>query len=138
MYKNILVTLETTATDRAIIDHVKRLAKEMGSTVILLHVATGVQAQWSGSEAGGAEIEADKTYLANVRSELADTGIPTRAVLLFGDPVREIVNWVNQNECDLIAMSTHGHRVVADIVLGATATRVQHNVSVPVLMLRAK
>lgn len=138
MYKHILVTLEATPTDRTIIDHVKTLASEMGSDVSLLHVATGVPAQWHGKTAVGKEVEEDQQYLDQVCSEFQSTGIAARSELAFGDPVKEIVKWVNQNPCDLIAMSTHGHKIVADLLLGATASRVQHSVSVPVLLLRAK
>jgi nucleotide-binding universal stress UspA family protein len=137
MYKTILVTVETTPTDRVIIDHVKQLAKLLNSSVVLLHVATGVPAQWSGADAGGEEIEEDRAYLEKARSEFADAGIPARAVLAFGDPAREIVKWVKENGCDLVAMSTHGHHLVGDLVHGVTASRVQHKLSVPVLLLRA-
>jgi nucleotide-binding universal stress UspA family protein len=34
-------------------------------------------------------------------------------------------------------MSTHGHHFIADLFLGTTARRVRHNVTVPVLLLRA-
>jgi nucleotide-binding universal stress UspA family protein len=110
MYKTILVTLDATPTDRAIIEHVKTLAKKMNSNVVLLHVATGVQAQWSGSDAGGEEVKEDKAYLAGVKAEYDAAGIPTRAQLAFGDPVTEIVKWVQEQGCDLVAMSTHGHK----------------------------
>jgi nucleotide-binding universal stress UspA family protein len=138
MYKTILVTLEATPTDRAIIDHVKLLAAQMHSTLVLRHVATGVQAKWNGAGAGGEEIEKDKAYLESVRSEFETAGITAKTELAFGDPVTEIVKYVKGPGCDLVAMSTHGHRAVADLVLGATASRVQHSISVPVLMLRAK
>jgi len=138
MYKTILVTLEATATDRAIIDHVKKLAKLMGSKVTLLHVATGVPAQFSGSDAGGEEVVADQRYIDKIQGEFAAEGISATAELAFGDPVREIVKWVHLKGCDLVAMSTHGHKLVADLILGATASRVQHSISVPVLLLRAK
>ena len=59
-------------------------------------------------------------------------------VLAFGEPADEIVKWINEKGCDLVAMSTHGHRFLADLFLGTTATRVQHKVSVPVLLLRAR
>ncbi len=138
MYKTILVTLEATPTDRAIIDHIKLLAAQMHSSLVLLHVATGVQAKWLGPGAGGEEIEKDKAYLESIRSEFASAGIEARTELAFGDPVTEIVKYVKGPGCDLVAMSTHGHGVVADIVLGNTASRVQHSISVPVLLLRAK
>ena len=110
MYKKILVTLDGTSTDRAIIEHAKPLAKLAHSHVVLLHVADG----W-----------AARTYGAD-------------AELAYGDPVTEIVKWVNQKGCDLVAMSTHGHRFIGDFFLGTTASRVQHSISVPVLLLRAK
>jgi nucleotide-binding universal stress UspA family protein len=138
MYKTILVTLEATPTDRAIIDHVKQLASEMGSEVVLLHVATGVPAQWHGPDAAGKEIDEDRAYLKQVQAEFETAGVATVAELGFGEPAREIVKWVDAKGCDLVAMSTHGHRLIGDLFLGATATRVQHQISVPVLLLRAK
>ena len=138
MYKTILVTLEASSTDRAIIDHIKKLAKLMNSTVVLLHVATGVPAQYYGAGAGGKEVEEDRDYLERVKAEFEAEGIPTKAELGFGGPVKEIVRWVEQKGCDLVAMSTHGHQFVADLLFGATASKVQHSISVPVLLLRAK
>jgi nucleotide-binding universal stress UspA family protein len=138
MYETILVTLETTPTDRAIIDHVKQLAKVMSSKVVLLHVATGVPAQFHGAEAAGQEVEQDREYLRRVKAEFEVQSIPVRTELAFGDPVKEIVRWVQEQGCDLVAMSTHGHQFVADLILGATASRVQHSISVPVLLLRAR
>ncbi|HMB94634.1 MAG TPA: universal stress protein [Tepidisphaeraceae bacterium] len=138
LYKTILVTLDTTPTDRAIIEHIKILAKIMGSEVVLLHVATGVPAQFHGSNAAGKEVEEDRAYLAQVSAEFQAEGISNRWELAFGDPVREIVKWVQEKGCDLVAMSTHGHHFVGDLMLGSTASPVQHSVSVPVLLLRAK
>jgi nucleotide-binding universal stress UspA family protein len=76
--------------------------------------------------------------LKKVRAEFESEGIPADAELAYGDPAKEIVRWVKQRGCDLVAMSTHGHRFFADLFLGTTANRVQHSVSVPVLLLRAK
>ena len=138
MYNKILVTLDATPTDRAIIEHVKPLAKWANSQVVLLHVADGWAARTYGSDAVSREITEDTAYLEKVRAEFQTAGISTEAELAYGDPVTEIVKWVEQKGCDLIAMSTHGHRFLADIFLGTTASRVQHSISVPVLLLRAK
>jgi len=138
MYKTILVTLDGTATDRAIIDHVKQLAKLSDGRVVLLHVADGWAARTYGRDAVSREIADDTDYLKKVRSEFEVSGIPADAELAYGDPAKEIIRWVKQKGCDLVAMSTHGHRFFADLFLGTTASRVQHNVSVPVLLLRAK
>ena len=138
MYETILMTLEGTPTDRAIIEHIKPLAKLANSQIVLLHVATGVPAQYHGSDAAGKEIDEDRAFLIEVRAELEAEGIPTRAELAYGEPAVEIIKWVEQNGCDLVAMSTHGHQFVADLIYGQTASRVRHKISVPVLLLRAK
>lgn len=138
MYDKILVTLDGTPTDRPIIEHVKRLAKVMASRIVLLHVADGWAARTYGRDAISEEISDDTRYLESVRSEFQATGIPAEAELAYGDPATEIIRWVQQKGCDLVAMSTHGHRFLADIFLGTTATQVQHSISVPVLLLRAK
>ena len=138
MYQTILVTLDGTPTDRAIIEHVKQLAKLAGSRVVLLHVADGWAARTYGPDAVSPEITEDTAYLKNIRAELQAAGIPTDAELAYGNPVTEIVKWVEQKGCDLVAMSTHGHRFLADLFLGTTASRVQHSITVPVLLLKAK
>lgn len=138
MYKTILVTLDGTSTDRAIIEHVKALAKLANSQLVLLHVADGWAARTYGSDAVSQEILEDTAYLARIRAEFQEAGIPADSEMAYGDPVREIVKWVQQKGCDLVAMSTHGHRFLADVFLGTTASRVQHSISVPVLLLRAK
>jgi nucleotide-binding universal stress UspA family protein len=138
LYKTILLTLDGTATDRAIIDHIKQLANLAHSRVVLLHVADGWAARTYGPDAVSPEISEDTAYLNKVRAELQAAGISTDAELAYGDPAKEIIRWIQQKGCDLVAMSTHGHRFLADLFLGTTASRVQHSISVPVLLLRAK
>jgi nucleotide-binding universal stress UspA family protein len=138
MYNNILLTLDSSSADRPIIDHIKQLATIMHSRVLLLHVATSASVQFHGSDAGGEEVERSRAYLDEVKSEFKAADIDASAELGFGEPSREIVKWAKQKGCDLIAMGTHGHRLIADLVLGTTASRVQHNISIPVLLLRAR
>jgi len=138
MYDKILVTLDGAPTDRAIIDHVKNLAKLAHSRLILLHVADGWAARTYGSDAVSPEIAEDTAYLERVRAEFQSAGIPADAELAYGDPATEIIKWVEQKGCDLVAMSTHGHRFLADMFLGTTATKVRHSIRVPVLLLRAR
>ena len=138
MYDKVLVTLDGTPSDRAIIEHVKQLAKLANSRLVLLHVADGWAARTYGRDAISQEIRDDNTYLQQVREEFQNAGIPAEAELAYGEPADEIIKWVEQRGCDLVAMSTHGHRFLADVFLGTTATRVRHRVSVPILLLRAR
>ena len=91
-----------------------------------------------GRDAVSREITEDTAYLQKVRSEFESAGIAAEAELAYGDPANEIIKWVKEKGCDLVAMSTHGHKFLADVFLGTTANRVQHNISAPVLLLRAK
>ena len=138
MYETILVTLDGTPTDRAIIEHVKELAKLANSRLVLLHVADGWAARMYGPDAVSAEIAEDKAYLETVRAEFQSAGVAAQAELAYGEPAEEIIKWVKQKGCDLVAMSTHGHRLLSDVFRGPPAPRVQHSISVPVLLLRAK
>ena len=137
MYGKILVTLEATPTDRVIIDHVKALAGAMQSRVVLLHVADGWAARNYGPEAVGAEVTEDRRYLDEVRAEFQAAGVTAEAELAFGEPAKEILKWIEQKGCDLVAMSTHGHRFLADLIFGTTSRRVRHSVNVPVLLLKS-
>ena len=138
MYETILVTLDGTPTDRAIIEHIKQLAKLAHSRLVLLYVADGWAARTYGPDAVSPEIAEDTNYLEKILAEFQSLGIPAQAELAYGEPASEIIKWVQQKGCDLVAMSTHGHRFLADVFLGATATRVRHSIDVPVLLLKAK
>jgi nucleotide-binding universal stress UspA family protein len=138
MYEKILLALDLSPADRPIIDHIKKLAGILHSRIVLLHVATGAAAQFHEEDAGGKEVKESRNYLKQIRSELEAAGIPTEAEMAFGEPGKEIIKYVGEKGCDLVAMGTHGHKLIGDLFLGATASRVQHNISVPVLLLRAK
>ena len=138
MYKTILVTLDGTPTDRAIIEHIKLLAKLAQSRVVLLHVADGWAARTFGADAVSPEITEDTAYLNRVLSEYQSAGIPVETELAYGDPPKEIIKWVEQKGCDLIAMASHGHRLLGDIFHGSTITQVRHKTSIPILVVRGQ
>ena len=139
MYRHILIALENSRTDEAILAHVEELAPHFGSRLLLVHVADG----WVARNlerlnlAESAEMREDRAYLEAVRARLAARGIPVETELACGEPADEIARLAEERGVDLIAMSTHGHRFLADLVLGSTANKLRHRVDVPVLLLRA-
>jgi nucleotide-binding universal stress UspA family protein len=138
VYSRILVPLEHSPTDTAILEHVRPLAKLCGAAIVLIHVADGWAArnlkQLSLRESE--EMQKDRAYLEGVCAELEREGFDADAVLANGDPAAEILDAVQRERCDLIAMATHGHRLVGDIVYGSVANTVRHKAAVPVLMVR--
>jgi nucleotide-binding universal stress UspA family protein len=137
MYQKILVALDATAADQTILEHVTKLAQTCGSSLVLLHVADGWAARLFGPDAVSIEIQEDKAYLESIRSRLEAKGIPVEAELAYGEPADQIIRWVGSRGCDLVAMSTHGHRFISDLLYGSTADNVRHRVNIPVLMLKA-
>ncbi len=138
MYQKILIALDATEADETILKHVAALARGFDSELVILHVADGWAARWFGADAVSREIDEDKAYLEKVRARLAGEGLRVEAELAYGDPADEIVKWVTTRGCDLVAMSTHGHRFISDLLYGSTADAVRHRVDVPVLLLKAR
>jgi nucleotide-binding universal stress UspA family protein len=140
MYRRILVAIENSQADRTILDHVAALAKLTGAELLLVHVADGWaarnfdQLQLRESE----EMKSDRAYLDGLQQALAAQGFQVHTKLAMGDPATELIRSAEEHEVDLIAMSTHGHRFLADVLHGTTADRVRHLVKVPVLLLRAQ
>jgi nucleotide-binding universal stress UspA family protein len=140
MYKHILIPLENSAADDTILTHIKPLAHMTGATLLLVHVADGWVARnfQQLKLAESQEMKDDRTYLETRMRELTKEGFTCDAVLALGEPSDEIIKLARERNVDLIAMTTHGHRFISDILYGATADKVRHAVDVPVLLVRAK
>lgn len=138
MYKRILVPLEHTAYDAAILDHVGRLARFCGAEVVLMHVADGFAARnvRTLNLRESEEIRADREYLEQLCARLETEGVSADCLLAGGDPAHEISAAAEREGCDLIAMSTHGHRFIQDVIRGSVANEVRHISRVPVLLVR--
>ena len=139
MYSHILVAIENSQADRTVLDHVQRLAKLTGASLLLVHVADGWAARHY-DELGlreSEEMKEDRAYLQQILDQLTAAGFTATAHLALGDPATELVRVAQAHGVDLIAMSTHGHRFLNDLVRGSSADRVRHNVAVTVLMIKA-
>ncbi|MEO6846894.1 MAG: universal stress protein [Chthoniobacterales bacterium] len=138
MYHHILVTLENTAADQTILDHIRPLARLTNAKLLLLHVADGWVAQkFLGLDMPvSEEMTGDSSYLKQRVEELRAEGFEVDAILARGKPPVEIIRISQEKKVDLIAMTTHGHRFIKDIIYGSTADKVRHAVSVPVLLLK--
>jgi nucleotide-binding universal stress UspA family protein len=140
MYSNILVAIENSDADRTVLDHVQQLGKLCGASLLLVHVADGWVARHFDEMVlrESEEMKSDRAYLEKIQGQLVAAGFPTRIHLAMGDPATELVRVAVAEQVDLIAMSTHGHRFLNDLIRGSTADRVRHSVAVPVLMIKAR
>ena len=139
MYRNILVALDHTKADEALLPHIAELAGQMKSRLLLVHVADGFAARNYDQLklAESEEMKADREYLQKTAESLRSQGLTVDTKLALGDPPREILKLAEEASCDLIAMTTHGHRLIGDILFGSTIEYVRHRTHIPLLVISA-
>lgn len=140
MYRKILVALENSRADQSLLPHVTELATRLGSALLLVHVADG----WAARNfhrlklAESEEMKADRAYLEKTASDLKAQGLSVEAHLALGDPPTEILRTAERNKCDLIALTSHGHRFLSDLLHGSTIEAVRHKSAIPLLVVSGK
>ena len=140
MYHRILVAVEHSAADRTILAHVEALATLTGAELLLVHVADG----WAARHFDelklreSEEMKADREYLDGLAEEMAGRGFRVRTALAMGNPADELIRVAEAEQVDLVAMSTHGHRFINDLLRGTTVDRVRHLLKIPILLLRVQ
>ncbi len=139
MYHKILVALENGRADDTLVPHIAELARRLGSELLLVHVADG----WAARNfdqlklAASAEMKADQAYLDSVAARLRSAGLKVTSELVLGNPPTGILKTAEARACDLIAMTSHGHKLIGDFFLGSTIDKVRHNTTIPILVVRA-
>lgn len=140
MYKKILVSLENGPADERLLPHIAQLAKQVGAELLLLHVADG----WAARNfeqlklAESDEMRADSDYLEATADRLRLGGLRVETLLALGNPPNEIVRIAASSGCDLIALASHGHKLLGDIIHGSTIDKVRHNTAIPLLVVSTK
>jgi manganese transport protein len=140
MYRKILVALENSRSDQTLLPHVSKLAHQLGSELLLVHVADGWVARNFDQLklAESQEMKDDRAYLDNTAERLRQEGLKVSTLLALGDPPTEILRATDSQKCDLIAMTSHGHRLIGDFIYGSAIHIVRHKATVPLLIVRAQ
>src|SRR5262245_55128869 len=131
MYHRILVALDNSRADQTLIPHICELAQRLGSELLLVHVADGwVARNYDQLElAESEEMKSDREYLDSTAAKLREAGVAVTIKLALGNPPTEILRTAAEEACDLIAMTTHGHRLFGDLLYGSTINEVRHKAS---------
>jgi manganese transport protein len=135
--RRVAVALEMGAADAAVLAHVMTMPRLPDSEVILVHVAESAASRYLGPETSDEESREDRAMLEGIATRLVSEGIPARAVLGHGHVAEELARIVNETGADLLVTGSHGHRLIGDLVHGATVSAVRHLVRCPVLTVRA-
>src|SRR5437763_14725354 len=139
MYQKILVALENSRADETLLPHIVELSKLHGSNLLLVHVADGYVARNYDQLklAESQEMKDDRAYLESSAATLRQRGLTVDTFLALGDPAEGILKAAEDRQCDLIAMTAHGHRILVDLLHGSTSNEARHRAKVPVLLVRA-
>jgi len=139
MFKKILVALDHSKADDALLPRVKELARLAQADVLLFHVSVGWVARWQQDLdlSDSAEIKEDREYLEQRGKELREQGFRVSIRHGAGEPADEILKAAREENCDLIAMTTHGHRLLADLIHGTTIPKVRHAADIPIFLVKA-
>jgi manganese transport protein len=140
MYRKILVALDHMEPKQPLLVRVCALASATGGTLLLVHVADG----WVARNfeqlhlADSQEMREDWKQVQETADVLRKTtGLGGETHLALGSPSDEILKVATGKEVDLIAMASHGHRLVGDLLLGSTIDTVRHKATVPMLVIPA-
>lgn len=146
IFKRILLPLDGSEAGEATLPYIKKLTEKLESDVILFHViATGKHVHTIGGldyvrfteqQVEATELKA-KQYLAQVAGKLAGTKAVIRSEVKVGDTAQEIINFANETNASLVAMSTHGHSGIERWALGSITHRVLHHGNTPLLVVRS-
>ena len=140
MFKRILVALDHSKADDALLPRVKQLACLTGAELMLLHVSTGWAAHWQDqlNLTDSREMKEDREFLDEVAQGLRNEGLQVIVRHARGEPAREVLRTAREENCDLIAMTTHGHKFISDLVHGTTITKVRHESPIPIFLVKAE
>jgi nucleotide-binding universal stress UspA family protein len=139
MFKRILMALDHSKADDALLPRVKELARLTNAELLLIHVSTGWAARWQKdlNLSDSDEIREDRAYLDRRAKQLGEEGFTVRVYHATGEPANEILRIGREEQCELIAMTTHGHRLLSDLIHGTTITRVRHEAEIPIFLVKA-
>ena len=133
VYRKILVAIDCSPVDQVIIEHVTALARQNDAQVYLLHVVHSHTLDQHRVLREEAEASL-KTHVEALQAQ----GVRAYAVIRSGEPDAEILEEIEGKNYDLVAMATHGHTFIGDILFGSVSRTLKHKVNIPLLLIRAE
>ena len=133
VYKKILVTIDCSPVDEAILRHISAVARQNEAQVYLLHVVHSHTL-----DQDRVMREQTRSCLDTYRTTLQAQGIEAHIVVRSGEPDDEILAEIAGADYDLVAMATHGHTFIGDLLFGSVSRSLKHKISIPLLLLKSE
>src|SRR5438309_3841535 len=131
--KKILYTTDFSPYSNQAYFHAVALAESHGASLTILYVYPG--GFGAPETAGDTE---DRSYWQRQLEQIrpVNESIPTRHVLLEGDPAAEIVDYARESGIDLIVLGTHGRTGLERLLMGSVAEKVMREAACSVLVVK--
>ena len=138
---NILVPIDGSEPSMAALEYA--CTTHPNATITVLYVsniskgqnrfmAGGSFKEWKQTEERRAE-----ELLDTAREKAAAFDVDIETVHEFGDPIRYIVGYAEENDFDQVAIGNHGLDGVSRLALGSVAERVVRRASMPVIVVKS-
>ncbi|MEI7435363.1 MAG: Nramp family divalent metal transporter [bacterium] len=133
--RHLAVALEHSPGDALILGTAVRMAKAHAAKLTLLHAVVTPGTMLYGSDSRSLHSDEDQSYLEQLAREIEDHDLSVETQLLYGDPVKALINAVHENDFDMLVLGAHGHRGLQDLLLGQTVTPVRHAIAIPLVIV---
>lgn len=141
--KKILIATDGSPSARQAIEFGLELAEEQGSQPIFVYVAPATDVLPVAAFGMGAPVtvprepsDADRAPLDEALRIAEEAGLNAKTKLLAGDAARQIVEYADSIDADLIVVGSRGHGAISSALLGSVSRGVLHEAKRPVLIVR--
>lgn len=134
-FVRIALALDYSDKDEKVIQYALQLGNK-DTVYTLIHVVESAQARVMENEAKDYETIKDKERLQKYVKFFRDKDYSASGVLGFNKRHKEIARIVEEHNCDLLILGSHGHRNFKDWLFGETINSLRHMVHIPVFIAR--
>jgi nucleotide-binding universal stress UspA family protein len=143
MYKHILVPLDGSVTAEQALSHAIGLARLSGAKLILIRILEPFPPVRSMSQADIRRVKQQarewaEEYFEGISVDLGEQNVLHEMVILDGRASVMIEQFAEQNDIDLILLSSRGSTGLTRWLMGSVADRVVRGAKIPVLLMPSK
>ena len=148
--RKILAAVDFSEVSRGVLKVAVEIGENRNAEVTAIHVARnpdyaakygGYGAELVGTISPSRLLEDTRVELQSnldVMTKQVESNVPVETLVIFGEPVKEIVQFAEAGDFDLLVMGTHGHNMVSRFLIGSVSEQVLRRAPCPVFLLRDK
>ncbi|WP_408008373.1 universal stress protein [Pseudalkalibacillus sp. A8] len=139
MYKKILLATDGSEHSIRVAENAIHIAKcSSDSTIEVVYVVdadrakSDVLSNWNSADLN----DSRKERMKDVEQKAKEAGVTYEIKVLHGEPGPTIVEYVNNNQIDIVVIGSRGLNVLQEFVLGSVSHKVAKRANCPVLIVK--